>query len=101
MARHNKEIFELLIKESPHVLFLQEARTTPHELRAMKHRFREVVYFVLWDARHQLACIARHGLNLSQIRGPDWVTMLFNCVIPECFRDMFTTRLRARLKGPA
>ena len=60
MAWHSKGIFELLIKESPHVLFLQEARTTPHELRAMKHRFRAVVFFVLWDARHQLACIARH-----------------------------------------
>ena len=73
MARHSKEIFELLIKDSPHVLFLQEARTTPHELRAMKHRFREVEYFVLWDARRQLACIARHGLNLCQIRGPECV----------------------------
>ena len=39
----------------------------------MKHRFRAVVYFVLWDARHQLACIARHGLNLCQIRGPECV----------------------------
>ena len=68
-----REIFELLSKESPHVLFLQEARTTPHELRAMKHRFREVEYFVLWDARRQSACIARHGLNLCQIRGPECV----------------------------
>ena len=39
----------------------------------MKHRFREEEYFVLWDARRQLACIARHGLNLCQIRGPDCV----------------------------
>ena len=73
MARHSKEIFELLIGESSHVLFLQEARTTPHELRAMKHRFREVGYFVLWDARRQFACTARHGLNLCQIRGPECV----------------------------
>ena len=73
MARHSKENFELLVEESPHVLFLQEARTTPHELRAMKHRFREVVYFVLWDARRELACIARHGLNSCQIRGPECV----------------------------
>ena len=73
MDRHSKENFEFLIEESPHVLFLQEARTTPHELRAMKHRFREVGYFVLWDARRQLACIARHGLNLCQIRGPQCV----------------------------
>ena len=69
MARHSKAIFELLISESPHVLFLQAARTTPHELRAMKCRFREVVYFVLWGAGRQLASIARHGLNLCQIRG--------------------------------
>ena len=34
----------------------------------MKHRFREV-----WDARRQLACIARHGLNLCQIRGPECI----------------------------
>ena len=68
MALHSKEIFELLIKESPHVLFLQEARITPHEPRAMKHRFREVGYFVLWDARRQLACIARYGLNFCQMR---------------------------------
>ena len=54
-------------------LFLQEARTTPHELRAMKHRYREVGYCVLWDARRQLAFIARHGLNLCQIRGPECV----------------------------
>ena len=73
MARHSKHIFELLIKESPHVLFLQEARTSPHELRAMKHRFREAGFFVLWSARRQLACIARHGLNLCQIRGPECV----------------------------
>ena len=72
MARH-KEIFELLVSESPHVLFLHEARTTPHELREMKYRFREVGYFVLWDVRRQLACIARHGLNLCQIRGPECV----------------------------
>ena len=52
---------------------LQEASTTPHELRAMKHRFREVGYFVLWDARRQSACMARHGLNLCQIRGHDCV----------------------------
>ena len=39
----------------------------------MTHRFREVRYFVLWDARRQLACIARHGLNVCQIRGPDCV----------------------------
>ena len=65
--------FLLLTEESPHVLFLQEARTTPHELGAMKHRFREVVYVVLWDARRQSACIARHGLNLCQIRGPECV----------------------------
>ena len=48
MARHSKDIFELFISETPHVLFLQEARTTPHELRAMKHRFREVGYYVLF-----------------------------------------------------
>ena len=53
--------------------FLQEARTTPSELRAMKHRSLEVVYFVLWDVRRQLACIARLGLNLCQIRGPECV----------------------------
>ena len=73
MARHSKEISDLLIKESPHVLFLQEARTTPHELGAMKHRFWEVGYFVLWTARRQSACIARHGLNLCQMRGPECV----------------------------
>ena len=28
---------------------------------------------MLWDARRQLACIARHGLNLCQIRGPECV----------------------------
>ena len=39
----------------------------------MKHRSLEVVYFVLWDVRRQLACIARLGLNLCQIRGPECV----------------------------
>ena len=68
-----RKFFELLIGESPHVLFLQEARTTPHELRAMKHRFLEVGYFVLWDTRRQFDYTARHGLNLCQIRGPECV----------------------------
>ena len=67
MARHSRDIFELLDGESSHVLLLQEARTTTHELRAMKHRFREVGHFALWDAKRQQACIARHGLNLCQI----------------------------------
>ena len=81
MNRHSKDNHELLISESPHVLCLQEARTTPHELRAMKHRFGEVGYFALWDARRQLASIARLGLNLCQ------------CSLP--------TRLKKkRLKGP-
>ena len=50
-------------------------RPAPHRMssRLMKHRFREVVYFVLWDARRHLACIARHGLNLCQKRGPECV----------------------------
>ena len=40
----------------------------------MKHRAREVGgYFALWGARRQLACIARHGLNLCRIRGPECV----------------------------
>ena len=73
MARHSKDIIELLINESTHVFFAQEARTTPHELGALKHRFREVGYSVPWDATRQLACIARHGLNLCQTRRPDCV----------------------------
>ena len=73
MARHYKEIFEPHIRESPHVFFLQEARTTSHEIRAMEHRFREVVYFVLWDAWRKFAGIARHGILLCQIRGPECV----------------------------
>ena len=36
----------------------------------MKHPFREVGYFVLWDATRQLVCTARRGLNLSQTRRP-------------------------------
>ena len=69
-----REFFELHISESPACpFFLQEARTAPHELRAMKHRSPTVGYFVLWSARRQLACIARHGLNLCQIRLPECV----------------------------
>ena len=68
-----RTILSFSLRNPPHVLFLQEARTTPHELWAMKHRFREVGYFVLWDARRQFACTARHGLNLCQIRGPECV----------------------------
>ena len=56
----------------------------------MKHRFRYVGYFVLWDARRQLepalrdtvlTCVRVEGLIV--LKGASWVAVLFNCVTPE------------------
>ena len=59
----------------------------------MKHRFRDVGYFVLWDARRQSACIARHGLNLCQIRGPECVE---GCKLGGCALQLRNTRVMLR-----
>ena len=58
---------------------------------------------MLWDARRQLACIARHGLNVCQIRGTECVEgyrLGYYALQLRDTREMITARLRVRLKRP-
>ena len=68
-----RTIFKLLIKRIPACLLFAGG---PHHAACAQGDEASLSgcgYFVLWDARRQLPCIARHGLNLCQIRGPEGV----------------------------
>ena len=71
MAKHLGQLVELLLTHCPHILLLQEAKTTDHELRAWRHRLRDLGYCIYIDRDHDLACIWRRGLNIARIRPPD------------------------------
>ena len=70
MAKHLGQLLELLLLNL-HILLLQEAKTTDHELRAWRFRLRDFGYCINVHRGHELACIWRRGLNIARIRPPD------------------------------
>ena len=71
MAKHLGLLVGLLLVNCPHILLLQEAKTTDHELRAWRFRLRDLGYYIDVHRGHELACIWRRGLNIVRIRPPD------------------------------
>ena len=93
MTRHSKEIFELLIRGSQ-TMSSSCRRPAPHRMSFCGR------WGILCSGmpRCQLACNARHWLNLCQIRGPHCVEGYKLGYFALQLRDT-TTRLTVRLKG--
>ena len=68
---HDDHILESLVEVSPHICFLQEARTSGDaDLRAWRCQLRAWGFQLHLEPRTHLRCLWRRGLNLAPIAAP-------------------------------
>ena len=70
LSLHMGALLALVLKESPHICCLQEARIQPHELRAFCHRLRSLGYFAHQNEAHNLITLWRRGVDIVPLQSP-------------------------------
>jgi len=67
LSKKKQWVTELLIRHSPHVMLLQEARILPHEFKGFIWQLRSLGYVAHHYSAHDLVTIWRRGLCIAPV----------------------------------